>query len=172
MSSNTAPSTNAYLHITPSNVLSTGKVSFKNGNPVIQFLVSPQNRYLIGSSVRLSGNIKFYDSADTLSVAGNNLSINSRLGIYGMIDQLTLKAGSGPATGQTLESIRHYNRMMSSYLTATSGFQDSQGSLQETSLTLTNYNLQNEAVTYQNSIVSVFHCLVVCLTDRIQCHFG
>lgn len=159
MSSNTAPSTNAYLHITPSNVLSTGKVSFKNGNPVIQFLVSPQNRYLIGSSVRLSGNIKFYDSADTLSVAGNNLSINSRLGIYGMIDQLTLKAGSGPATGQTLESIRHYNRMMSSYLTATSGFQDSQGSLQETSLTLTNYNLQNEAVTYQNSTEGNSFCI-------------
>src|SRR5210317_1229045 len=100
MSSNTSPAMssggNAYLHVTPSNVLSTGKISFKNGNPVIQFLIAPQNRYLIGSSVRFSGLIKFYDN-NGVATAGSTLSINPRVGLYGMIDQLTLKAGSGPA---------------------------------------------------------------------------
>ena len=155
MSSNTSPSmnsgANAYLQVTPSNVLSTGKISFKAGNPVIQFLISPQDRYLIGSSVRFSGLIKFYDSSGNVATLGNGLSINPRVGLYGMIDQLTLKAGSGPATGQTLETIRHYNRMIASYLTSTAGFQDSQTNLQEKALTNVNFNLQNEAVVYQDS---------------------
>jgi hypothetical protein len=163
MSSNTAPSmnggANAYLQVTPSNVLSTGKISFKAGNPVIQFLISPQDRYLIGSSVRFSGLVKFYDSSGNVATSANGLSINPRVGLYGMIDQLTLKAGSGPATGQTLESIRHYNRMIASYLSSTAGFQDSQTNLQEKALTNVNYNLQNDGVVYQNSKQGNSFCL-------------
>ena len=83
---------NAYLQVTPSNVLSTGKISFKAGNPVIQFLISPQDRYLIGSSVRFSGLVKFYDSSGNVATTANGLSINPRVGLYGMIDQLNSKS--------------------------------------------------------------------------------
>jgi hypothetical protein len=162
MSANTSPAmsngANAYLHVTPSNVLSTGKISFKNGNPVIQFLISPQQRYLIGSSVRFSGLIKFYDNAG-VATAASSVAINPRVGVYGMIDQLTIKAGSGPATGQTLEQIRHYNRMMASYLNATSSFSDNQCALQEKALTQNNYNLVNVGTTYQNSTQGNSFCL-------------
>lgn len=162
MSSNTSPAMssggNAYLHVTPSNVLSTGKISFKNGNPVIQFLIAPQNRYLIGSSVRFSGLIKFYDN-NGVATAGSTLSINPRVGLYGMIDQLTLKAGSGPATGQTLENIRHYPRMIASYLSSTSSLVDNQASLQEKALTNVNFELQNIGVTYQSSAQGNSFCL-------------
>mgnify|MGYP003634734771 FL=1 len=151
MTSNTASGTNSYLQITPSNVLSNGKISFRNGNPVVQFLISPQERYLIGSSVRLTGNVRFFKSPDNIGDAVSEISINSRLGVYSLIDQLNIKAGSGPATGQTIEHIRHYNRMMASYLAGTSGFQDSQGSLQETALTLPNFDLANKGATFNDS---------------------
>jgi hypothetical protein len=162
MSANTSPAmsngANAYLHVTPSNVLSTGKISFKNGNPVIQFLISPQERYLIGSSVRFSGLIKFYDN-NGVAESQYKLAINPRVGVYGMIDQLTIKAGSGPATGQTLEQIRHYNRMISSYLNGTTSFSDNQCALQEKALTQNNYNLVNDGATYQNSTQGNSFCI-------------
>ena len=46
---------NQHLEIVPSNVTSNGKLSFKNGQPVIQFIIGEQNRYLLGQSIRLVG---------------------------------------------------------------------------------------------------------------------
>ena len=45
------------LHITPSNVLSSGKISYKSGNPVIQFIIGEQSRALLGQSIRVCGNL-------------------------------------------------------------------------------------------------------------------
>ena len=44
------------LEIVPSNVPSNGRVSFRDGNPLIQFIIVEQQRALIGRSVRLVGN--------------------------------------------------------------------------------------------------------------------
>ena len=59
MSNNLAGS-NSYLQIQPSNQTSTGRISYKDGNPVLNFIIGEQDRYLIGSSVRLVGNISIY----------------------------------------------------------------------------------------------------------------
>ena len=166
MASNTASGSmaqNQYLQITPSNLLSTGTISFSGGNPVIQFLIAPQNRYLIGASVRLAGKLKFYSAPNTRNVlsgaAQSQLNINARLGAYALIDQLTLKAGSGPATGQTLEHIRHWNRMMATYLSNTASYEDAIGHLQETSLGVPNYNLVQQAVARESSIEGSNFCI-------------
>ena len=55
------PTTN--LHITPSNVLSSGKISYKDGNPVIQFIIGEQSRGLVGQSLSFCGKFSaFKDS--------------------------------------------------------------------------------------------------------------
>ena len=52
----------SYLQIFPSNITSTTRVSYKNGQPVISFSVGSQDRLLIPNSVRLCGNIAYYKS--------------------------------------------------------------------------------------------------------------
>ena len=42
-----------HQEIQPSNIISTGVVSFKNGNPVIQFIIGEQDKYLIGLSYHI-----------------------------------------------------------------------------------------------------------------------
>ena len=60
---------NVYMDIQPSNVVSTGKVSYRNGNPVIQFIIGENDVHLFGSSVRFCGNIQFLkDSNRTIQV--------------------------------------------------------------------------------------------------------
>ena len=49
---------NVNLEISPSNVLSDGKVSFKNGNPVLTFIIGESEKLLIGRSVRLAGKFR------------------------------------------------------------------------------------------------------------------
>ena len=46
-----------HLVIQPSNIISTGKVSFKNGNPVIQFIIGEQDKYLIGNSLAAKASV-------------------------------------------------------------------------------------------------------------------
>ena len=41
-------SSNQHLEIIPSNITSDGTLSFKNGQPVVQFIIGEQERYLIG----------------------------------------------------------------------------------------------------------------------------
>ena len=52
-----------HQQIQPSNIISTGVVSFKNGNPVIQFIIGEQDKYLLGGSLRFCGNIEFFEKS-------------------------------------------------------------------------------------------------------------
>ncbi len=112
-----------HQEIQPSNVVSTGEVSFKNGNPVIQFIIGEQDKYLIGSSLRFCGDIQFKDNGN-VPVSGSELAVNSTLGAYGMIDQLSL---SSQRSKQSIESIRHYGRFLATYLPTQSNIQESMG---------------------------------------------
>ena len=49
---------NHNLEISPSNILSSGVISFRNGNPIISFIIGEQDRLLIGRSVRLAGKFR------------------------------------------------------------------------------------------------------------------
>ena len=100
---------NHNLEISPSNVLSNGVVSFKNGNPVISFIIGEQDRLLLGKSVRLCGKFRCRIEADNAAnandivAANDNLFSSARLGVYGAIDQLVWKSQE---THQVIEHIK------------------------------------------------------------------
>ncbi len=141
-----------YLDIMPNNVPASGKVSFKNGNPVLTFTVGRQNGFLDLSSLRVYGELNIWrDAGGTLHPvagggAGNGTEAmaSQKLGIYGAFDQIIFRHAE---TKQVAEHIRHYARFMSSYLPTLAGSQDQQGHLQETALIYPNYQ------TFQNSVV-------------------
>ena len=54
---------NMNIEVVPSNVTANGSISFKNGNPVIQFIIGEQDRMLIGNSVRFTGKFAAYLSS-------------------------------------------------------------------------------------------------------------
>ena len=138
---------NVNLEISPSNVLSNGKVSFKNGNPVISFIIGEQDRLLIGRSVRLCGTFrcKMNESGTStdMIVANDKLSATGKLGVYGAIDQLVIKSQQ---THQVIEHIKHYNRFMSSYLPATTSLCDNMSHLSESALIMPNDLLFKQSV--------------------------
>ena len=129
------------LQVTPSNHTSTGKISYKDGNPLIQFIIGEQGRMLVGSSVRLVGDLSIFKADDTLSTG--SLRMSEQLGVYSIIDSLTIKS---QATHQVIEEIRHFPRFMASYLPVTSSANDNAGHLGMTALTSVNYDNQQHTV--------------------------
>ena len=131
-----------HQQINPSNIISTGVVSFKNGNPVIQFIIGEQEKYLLGNSLRFCGNVQFLDNS-AVPVSASSLSINSTLGLYGMIDQLNL---SSQRSKQNIETIRHYGRFLSTYLPSLSSKQEAISHLNATSGMMPNLLAQQEGI--------------------------
>ena len=135
---------NMNVEIVPSNITSNGSISFKNGNPVIQFIIGEQDRMLIGNSVRFCGKFRALLKSGSSSVSDvSNLAMSEKLGVYSCIDTLTIKS---QRTGQTIESIRHYNRFLASYLPVTTSKEDGIGHLNESALILPNYAAQQQSV--------------------------
>jgi len=135
---------NMNVEVVPSNITSNGSISFKNGNPVIQFILGEQDRMLNGQSVRFTGKFRALKSSASSSVSdSSNLAMSEKLGVYSCIDTLTIKS---QRTGQTIESIRHYNRFLSSYLPVTTSKQDGIGHLSESALILPSYAAQQQSV--------------------------
>ena len=76
-----------YIDVLPNNVNQSQSVSFRNGNPLVQFRIGPQERYLIGSTVRLNGRIRVLDSTTNATPdAAKKVCIDPRLGVYSVID--------------------------------------------------------------------------------------
>jgi hypothetical protein len=132
------------LEITPSNITSDGTLSYRNGQPTVQFIIGEQDRMLIGQSVRLTGKLKCKKTSTTFSASNTNMNISQKLGVYSVIDQLNI---SSQRTSQSIESIRHYNRMMSSYLPVTTSQDDSLTHLGMEALINPNYELIKHSVT-------------------------
>ena len=129
------------LQVTPSNHTSTGKISYKNGNPLIQFILGEQSRMLVGQSVRLTGKFSVFKEDGTISTSP--LRMSEQLGVYSIIDSLTIKS---QATHQVIEEIKHFPRFMGSYLPVTSSGQDTAGHLSETALVAPNWANQQHTV--------------------------
>ena len=139
---------NHNLEISPSNVLSNGIVSFKNGNPVISFIIGEQDRLLIGRSIRLVGKFRTRvgennDDGSDMVGANDGLFASGKLGVYGAIDQLVIKSQQ---THQVIEHIKHYNRFMSSYLPSTTSKCDALSHMSESSLIMPNHLLYKQSV--------------------------
>ena len=140
------------LEIVPANHTSTGNISYKSGNPVIQFIIGEQDRLLVGSSVRLCGDLQvFFNAAEDVSVNASSLRMDETLGAYSVISQLTIKS---QATHQVIEEIRHYPRFLASYLPATSTLNDSAGHMSETALTTPAFQSQKFGVVDLPSMVT------------------
>ena len=138
---------NINVEISPSNTLSNGKISFRGGAPVIQFIIGEQERMLIGKSVRLVGDFRVrLNSQDAPAdfVDGGNLHLPARLGTYAMIDQVVLKSQK---SHQVIEHIRHYSRFCASFIPVTNSLADSKCHLAESSLVMPNYNIHKTSVT-------------------------
>ena len=155
-------SSNQHLEIIPSNITSDGTLSFKNGQPVVQFIIGEQERYLIGQSLRLCGKFTAYSADGAISTSATGLRMNEQLGIYSCFNELHI---SSQKTSQSIETIRHYPRMMSSYLGVTSSLQDGISHLDETALIDMNFASQQRSVIENPTQITTknnFCCPLVC----------
>jgi len=139
-------STSRYIEIRPDNIPADGKISFKNGFPVLSFTVSAQDGMLDPSTLRIVGDFAaFKDNLTnpTRLTDGDNVTMNNRLGIYNLIESLTIRANRSK---MVCENIRHYSKFMNSYLACTSSLQDQIGHLQQACLIYPNATTFRKAV--------------------------
>ena len=139
-------STSRYVQIRPDNIPANGKISFKNGFPMLSFTISAQDGLLDPSTIRVTG--KFAAYKDNLATPtpirpADELSMNNRLGIYNVIESLTVRSQKSKLI---CENIRHYSKFMNSYLAMTSSLQDQMGHLGETCLIMPNRAAFQESV--------------------------
>tara|TARA_R110000824_G_scaffold87593_3_gene215902 strand:- start:3615 stop:4925 length:1311 start_codon:yes stop_codon:yes gene_type:complete len=135
-----------YIEIRPDNIPADGKVSFKNGFPVLSFSVSAQEGLLDPSSIRIVGDLNVYknnNSPPTPAIAGDNLTMNNRLGIYNVFDSLTIRSGRSK---MICESIRHFQKFMNTYTGVSSSLNDQMSHLGESCLIMPNAELFRKAV--------------------------
>lgn len=130
--------TSRYVELRPNNIPADGKISFKNGFPVLSFTISAQDGLLDPSTIRIVGNFNAYK--DNLATPnplrdGDNVTMNNRLGIYNVIESLTVRAVKSK---MICENIRHYSKFMNTYLALNSSLQDQMGHLGETCLIMPN----------------------------------
>tara|TARA_Y100001972_G_scaffold127647_1_gene185156 strand:+ start:6465 stop:7790 length:1326 start_codon:yes stop_codon:yes gene_type:complete len=126
--------TSRFIEIRPDNIPADGKVSFKNGFPILSFTISAQNGLLDPKTLRIVGDFNaFKDNlADPTPIRnGDGLTMNNRLGIYNLFDALTIRAVKSK---MICEDIRHYNKYLNTYFGLTSSLQDQIGHLSETCL--------------------------------------
>jgi hypothetical protein len=136
-------SANRYIEIAPTNVPSTGKISFRNGQPVIQFIIGASEHLLLGSSIRLTGDFQCFESPDTPMTDATAANMDSKTGIYSTFDQLVIK---NHGQFSVIENIKNYNRFMASYLPVTSSLEDTMGHFSNTALTAPNWNTMKLSV--------------------------
>ncbi len=130
--------TSRYVEIRPDNIPSDGKISFKNGFPVLSFTISAQDGLLDPSTVRIVGDFCAYKDNLTTPTplrAGDNTTMNSRLGIYNLLESLTVKSQKSK---MACETIRHFSKFLNTYFACTSSLQDQMGHLAETCLIMPN----------------------------------
>ncbi len=62
------------VEILPMNPPPNSSYSFKNGNPIVQFVVASADKFLLGSSLRLNGTLRVNEgnSDETTPVLANN----------------------------------------------------------------------------------------------------
>ena len=132
---------NRHIEVSPTNKTSVDTISYANGNPVIQFRIGSADMMLLGKSIRFCGEFSvFSDSDETAGITNQRMS--QKLGVFSTIDQLIIRN----ERGQTLEHIRNYNRFMATYLATVSSRDDMNTHLNQTALTLPNFEAQQAGV--------------------------
>jgi hypothetical protein len=144
-------STSRYVEIRPDNVPADGVVSFKNGFPVLSFTISAQQGLLDPSSIRIVGNFNAYKNNDATPSpvqAGDLITMNSRLGIYNIFDQLTIRSHRSK---MICEQIRHYQKWFNTYTALTSSLNDQIGHMGTTTLQMPSADAFRQSVMENNA---------------------
>ena len=145
--------TSRYVEIRPDNIPANNKVSFKNGFPVISFTIQSQQGLLDPRTIRICGDLKVYkDNLATptpvIPADTNPITMDNRLGIFGVMEQLIIRHNKSK---MICEHIRHYNKMLSSYLGVSSSKGDLLTHLNSTALCLPNADAFFENVVCNNA---------------------
>ncbi len=139
--------TSRYIEIRPDNIPADGKISFKNGFPVLSFTVSAQDGLLDPATIRIVGDFAAYKdnlASPTPLTDGDAVSMNNRLGVFNGIESLTIRAGRSK---RGCENIRHYSKFMNKYMAMTSSIQDQMGHLGQSCL------IHPNATAFRKSVV-------------------
>ena len=133
------------VEILPLNPPANNSYSFKEGFPIVQFMIPNQPKLLVGSTLRLNGTIRMNMPTSTEQApvlvdnnqnkggadANKNGCLSSRIGVASTIEQITLSS----MTNQTLEVIRSYGRYLASVQSITHSQDDLDTNVQIESLT-------------------------------------
>ena len=82
-----------YIDVLPTNVNQVQAVSYHDGNPLVEFKIGAQERYLLGSTVRLNGVLSIFKvtgAGDVQIGAADDVNMDPRLGVFACIDQLVI----------------------------------------------------------------------------------
>ena len=133
------------VEILPLNPPANNSYSFKEGFPIVQFLIPNQPKLLVGSTVRLNGTLRMNMPNSTEAApeivdnnqnkggadANRNGCLSSRVGVASTLEQITLSS----MTNQTLEVVRSYGRYLASAQSITHSQDDLDTNVQLESLT-------------------------------------
>ena len=139
--------TSRYIEIRPDNIPADGKISFKNGFPVLSFTISSQNAMLDPRSIRVVGDFSAFKdnlATPTAITNGDALTMNNRLGIFNVIESLTIRS---QRSKMICENIRHFSKYMNTYLALSSSLQDQISGLSQTCL------IQPNPTTFRKSVM-------------------
>lgn len=141
--------TSRFIEIRPDNVPGGqgGRISFKNGFPILSYTISAQNGLLDPRSVRIVGDFSAYKDnlvEPTPVRPGDNLTMNNRLGMYNLFDSITVRS---VRSNMICDEIRHLSKFLNTYMGLTSSLQDQMGHLSETCLIMPN------ADTFRKSVI-------------------
>lgn len=117
--------------IFPLNNPSNNTYSFKQGHGTITFDVASQAKLLRPSSLRLNGTLRVVRAdgttlPDNQGLKNNNagahqIQLNDRIGVNSVIQNIAINSAS---TGQTIEQVRNYGKMISTLLATTHSSDD------------------------------------------------
>lgn len=132
------------VEILPLNPPANNSYSFKEGFPIVQFMIPNQPKLLVGSTLRLNGSVVLNmptSKPDNPILVDNNKNkgvsddangcLSSRVGVASAIEQITLSS----MTNQTLEVVRSYGRYLSSVQSITHSQDDLDTNVQLETLT-------------------------------------
>lgn len=137
---------NRYLEIKPQN--HNASFSYNEGRPIISFQISEQEAMLLPRSVRFCGQLNVYKNTSREPPTDTRLRMDSRLGVWSVVDQLVI---SSARSKQTIEHLKHANRFYSSFFPATSDEKHLIGAFGETGLTLPSIDGQQRSVIQESS---------------------
>jgi len=132
---------NRYLQILPQN--SNASHSYRDGRPVIDFQISEQEATLLPRSIRVCGRFHAYEDSARTMTTGTRLSMDARIGVFSMIDQVTIASATSMAT---IETLKHANRFYSSYMGVTNDDKSLINLMGETGLTMPSLDGQQYSV--------------------------